>query len=171
MTAPLTNTAVRLVLEAAAHFVGVEPALLKAIAHVESSWNPKAKSPVGARGLCQLMPITAKELGVTDAFDAMQNALGGALYIRSQLKRFGNVRLALAAYNWGPRNVQVKHLDNGGALPLQVQTYADRVLERRQLERMQDPAPCAIGTRCDMCGQIVTRPPERPRSKPPEEVG
>lgn len=152
---PLQHTAVRLVLEAAAAHVGIDAALLKGLAWVESSWNPRAKSPAGARGLCQLMPLTAKDLGVTDAFDSMQSAIGGAMYLRAQIKRFGALRLALAAYNWGPRNVQVKHLDNGGALPASVQAYADRVIERRDLERLQNPIPIGAGLPCDTCGRPV----------------
>ena len=150
---PLPTTAVRLVLEAAAAHVGVDVTLLKALAWVESSWNPKAKSPAGARGLCQLMAAAAQDLGVVDRYDAMQNALGGATYLRQQLRRFGEVRLALAAYNWGPRNVQVKHIDNGGALPASVQAYCDRVIERRDLERMQSPIPLGAGKPCDLCGR------------------
>lgn len=159
MVAPsLQTTAVRLVLEAAAEHVGIEPALLKGLAHVESTWNPKAKSHAGAKGLTQLMPITAKEVGCSDPYDAMQNALGGAIYLKKQLKRFGNLRHALAAYNWGPRNVAVKHLQNGGALPEEVQTYVDRVLQRRDLERMQSP-PGQSNSLCDLCGR-----PAEPRN-------
>jgi|SRR5689334_24220899 len=165
MLPPIAQTAVRLVLETAAAHVGIEPALLKGLAWVESSWNPKAKSPVGARGLCQLMPITAKELGVVDAYDAMQNAIGGATYLKQQLRRFGNLRHALWAYNWGPRNVAVKHLQNGGSVPAEVQAYADHVLQRRDLERLQAPQ-IAQSAQCDLCGSSI--PPQFPSTPTPK---
>lgn len=84
---------------------GVDPKLLHALVVVESGYRPDARSPVGAGGLTQLMPATAGELGVTDRFDVAQNLAGGADYLARQLNRFGDVRLALAAYNAGPGRV------------------------------------------------------------------
>ncbi|WP_212523234.1 lytic transglycosylase domain-containing protein [Actibacterium sp. MT2.3-13A] len=78
----------------------------------ESGWHPGAKSHKGAIGLAQLMPGTARKLGV-DPHDPRQNLEGGARYLRQQYERFGNWRLALAAYNAGPEAVQ-KH---GGVPP------------------------------------------------------
>ncbi|MCL4153216.1 UNVERIFIED_CONTAM: hypothetical protein GTU68_064459 [Idotea baltica] len=83
---------------------GVPAELFLALVHAESSFNPKARSHVGAIGLTQLMPATAKELGV-NPHDPMQNLRGGARYLRLQFERFGSWQLALAAYNAGPTRV------------------------------------------------------------------
>lgn len=83
----------------------LDPKLLHALVAVESSYQARAISPVGAGGLTQLMPATARELGVVDRFDPVANLAGGADYLARQLLRFGDVRLALAAYNAGPERV------------------------------------------------------------------
>ena len=84
---------------------GLDPKLLHALVIVESAYAPRAVSPAGAAGLTQLMPQTARGLGVRDRFDVEQNLSGGADYLARQLLRFGDLRLALAAYNSGPGRV------------------------------------------------------------------
>jgi len=87
------------------HRFDLSPALIEALVWQESRWNPRARSPVGARGLAQLMPGTARDLGV-DPDDPFANLEGGARYLREQLDRFdGDVEKALAAYNAGPGRV------------------------------------------------------------------
>jgi soluble lytic murein transglycosylase-like protein len=92
---------------AAAADFGVDGALLRAVIHAESAFNPMALSNKGAQGLMQLMPGTAGDLGVIDAFDAAQNIRGGARYLSQLLKDFnGDTQLATAAYNAGEGAVQ-----------------------------------------------------------------
>lgn len=92
---------------AAAADFGVDTALLRAVIHAESAFNPMAVSNKGAQGLMQLMPGTAGDLGVTDAFDVAQNIRGGARYLSQLLRDFnGDTQLAAAAYNAGPGAVQ-----------------------------------------------------------------
>jgi soluble lytic murein transglycosylase-like protein len=95
-----------LILDAASRH-GVSPSLVKAVMLVESGFNPRALSPKGAQGLMQLMPGTARELGVADAFDPAQNIAGGTAYLRRMIDRFGgNMDKAVAAYNAGPGQVE-----------------------------------------------------------------
>lgn len=112
--------------QAAGQKFGLPPALLKAVAQVESGLNPRAVSRCGAQGLMQLMPATAHSLGVRNAFDPAENIAAGARYLRSLLDRFhGDIRLALAAYNAGPGAVA----RYGGVPPFrETQNYLRRVL-------------------------------------------
>lgn len=104
---------------------GLDPKLVKALIRVESSFDPRAKSKKGAMGLMQLMPATARDLGVTDAFDPQQNVRGGVTYLRRMIDRFGRMELALAAYNAGPEAVA----RYGGIPPYrETRQYVDRVL-------------------------------------------
>ncbi len=110
---------------AAAREFGVEEAIVRAIIHAESSFNPMALSHAGAQGLMQLMPPTARRFGVTDSYDANQNIRGGVQYLAWLLKRFnGNLTLAAAGYNAGEGAVD-RH---GGVPPYQeTQRYVVRV--------------------------------------------
>jgi len=90
-------------LAAATH--GLDEKLLHALVLTESAYRPDARSPAGAGGLTQLMPGTALELGVANRFDPVENLRGGADYLARQILRFGDLRLALAAYNAGPARV------------------------------------------------------------------
>lgn len=93
-------------IEQAAALHALDPKLLHAVVIVESAYDPLARSSVGAGGLTQLMPGTAAELGVRDRFDPFENLKGGADYLARQMLRFGDLRLALAAYNAGPTRVE-----------------------------------------------------------------
>lgn len=92
-------------IEASAKKYQVEPALIAAVMEQESGGDPAAESQVGAIGLMQLMPATARSLGI-DPIDPVQNIDGGAHYLQEQLQAFGSVEAALAAYNAGPGNVE-----------------------------------------------------------------
>lgn len=110
--------------KAAAKKYNVSESLLKAIAKAESNFNPNDVSSAGAMGIMQLMPETAKSLGVKDAFDPEQNIMGGAKCISQKLKEFdGNVSLALAAYNAGSGAVR-----RNGGVPSYCKSYISKVL-------------------------------------------
>jgi len=114
------------IFEDAGRRYNIPPNLLKAVAKVESSFRPNVTSSQGAMGLMQLMPATARYLGVTDPFDPEQNIMGGAKYLREQIDRFdGDISLALAAYNAGWPAVK-RH---GGIPPFrETQNYVPKVL-------------------------------------------
>ena len=119
----------QLIRQAAQHH-GVSEGLVKAIMHTESGFNIHARSPVGAQGLMQLMPATARRFNVSNAYDPQQNIFGGVKYLSWLLKRFnGDTRLAIAAYNAGEGNV-----DKYGGIPpfRETQDYVRRVTSRLQ---------------------------------------
>jgi soluble lytic murein transglycosylase-like protein len=111
----------------AAHAYGLSPAMIKAVIHAESSFDPHAVSHRGARGLMQLMPVTAGEMGVSDPFNPWQNISGGTRYLQRLVRRFdGDLNLTLAAYNAGPGTVERFN----GLPPYKVtRRYVKRVLE------------------------------------------
>jgi soluble lytic murein transglycosylase-like protein len=115
----------------AARTYQVDPALIGAIIMAESNYNPKAVSHRGAQGLMQLMPTTAKWLGIEDSFDPALNIDGGVRYFKRLLDRFdGNVKLALAAYNAGSRYVR----KYGGVPPFKAtRRYIKKVLHYHRI--------------------------------------
>jgi soluble lytic murein transglycosylase-like protein len=123
----LSYDALRDIIEEAAQASGLPAGLIDAVIRTESGYRPRAVSRAGAMGLMQLMPGTAREVGVRDAFDPRQNVLGGAKYLRKMLDTFGTIRLAIAAYNAGPGAVK-QH----GKVPPYRETirYVDTVLGR-----------------------------------------
>lgn len=100
---PPLDTLTMVVQHAAQHHI--DPLLVIALIQQESAWKKDAVSSAGAKGLMQLMPGTAKDLGVINLFDPKQNVKGGVQYLSTMLKTFGEIDLALAAYNAGPANV------------------------------------------------------------------
>ncbi len=115
----------------------IDPALVKAIIMAESGYNPKAISKKGAKGLMQLMPSTAQALGVEDIFNPKQNISGGVRYFKQLVNRFdGDIKLALAAYNAGSRNVRQYQ----GIPPFKsTQYYIEKVFKYYQLYKDKMP--------------------------------
>lgn len=119
----------------AAHQYRLDPALVRAVIHAESNFNPLARSRKGASGLMQLMPGTAKDMGVKDVWNAEENIFGGTKYLAYLLERFNqDITLATAAYNAGPGNVN----RYGGVPPFsETKTYVFRVNILHQRYKLQ----------------------------------
>lgn len=121
---------------------GVRPDLVRAVVQVESAYNPYARSPKGAAGLMQLMPATAQQFGVKNAFNPEENVRAGVAYLRDLLNRYeNNEELALAAYNAGPNAVD-KYGENVPPYA-ETQNYLSRIsgitarpIERRDTNRI-----------------------------------
>ena len=113
------------IFEEASRTYGVSKSLLIAVAKAESNFNPNDVSHAGASGIMQLMPGTAKSLGVKNVFDPYENILGGAKLLRDNIKSFGSVPLALAAYNAGPGAVK-KY--NGVPPYKETQNYVKKIM-------------------------------------------
>ena len=110
-------------IRAAAVAAGFDPLLLASLVSTESSFHATSVSSCGAKGLTQLMPATASGMGVSNVFDPQQNLNGGAKYLALQLKRFGRIDKALAAYNKGPGTVW-----RAGTVPASAKGYVSHVL-------------------------------------------
>ncbi|MDF2883363.1 MAG: lytic transglycosylase [Clostridiaceae bacterium] len=127
------NTTIDESVNAASKKYGVDKNLIMAVIKQESSFNPNATSSVGAEGLMQLMPNTANELGVSNAYDIQQNVDGGTKYLSQLLDKYGNVKeLALAAYNAGPgtlANKGVNNVQNISKLPSETKDYVYKVMK------------------------------------------
>ncbi len=122
------------ILQTASHYQ-IDPALIKAIIMAESGYNTKAISKKGAKGLMQLMPRTAQSMGVEDIFNPHQNIAGGVQYFKQMVNRFnGDVKLALAAYNAGSRNVR----NYNGVPPFKAtRSYIKKVLKYYHIYKNQ----------------------------------
>jgi hypothetical protein len=112
------------IISEAAQAFGVDPALVRSVIAVESNFNPNSTSSKGAMGLMQLMPATARELGVQNAYDPVENIRAGTRYLKMLVDRYeGNIDMALAAYNWGMGNIE-KRPDQ---MPFETRSYVAQV--------------------------------------------
>lgn len=128
--------AYRGLISSAASKYNIPEGLVSAVISAESSFNPNAKSGAGAAGLMQLMPGTARGLGVTNVYDPTQNVNGGTKYLSQMYQQYGDYQLALAAYNWGPGNVNkaIKKYGNSWSAiqshaPKETQNYVTKVMK------------------------------------------
>ena len=114
------------IIDKASATYGVDRDLIVSVIRAESDFDVNATSSKGAMGLMQLMPDTARGLGVTDAYDPEQNVMAGTRFLKSLLNRYnGDVRLALAAYNWGMGNLE----RSTGSLPEETRNYIARIMK------------------------------------------
>jgi|WetSurMetagenome_2_1015567.scaffolds.fasta_scaffold02740_12 hypothetical protein len=112
------------VIQEASKTYGVDPELIRAVIRAESNFKNESTSPKGAMGLMQIMPETAKDLGIRDGYDPRENIMGGTRYLKGLLERYrGDVPTALAAYNWGMGNVERRP----EKLPRETQVYINRI--------------------------------------------
>jgi soluble lytic murein transglycosylase-like protein len=112
------------IIRQASETYGVDAGLIRAVIRAESNFRNESTSPKGAMGLMQIMPATAKDLGIRDAYDAQENIMGGTRYLKGLLDRYrGDVPTALAAYNWGMGNVERRP----EKLPQETRVYINRI--------------------------------------------
>ena len=112
------------IIRQASETYGVDAGLIRAVIRAESNFRNESTSPKGAMGLMQIMPGTAKDLGIRDAYDAQENIMGGTRYLKGLLDRYrGDVPTALAAYNWGMGNVERRP----EKLPRETRVYINRI--------------------------------------------
>ncbi len=124
--APVSHREFAPIIRQASEKYGIDHGLIRAVIKAESNFRPQSTSPKGAMGLMQLMPETAREVGVKDPYDPFENIMGGTRYLKGLLNRYqGNIPLALAAYNWGAGNVE-KYPDR---LPRETRDYIMRVTQ------------------------------------------
>jgi soluble lytic murein transglycosylase-like protein len=133
----------------------LKPELVHAVIAAESAYDPRALSRKGAQGLMQLMPETARELGVREPYDPEENIGGGTLYLRRLLDRFGELELALAAYNAGPTAVE-RH----GDVPpyAETRTYVRRVLSLYDGDGWRGAVSVAVAPAAAQRPAVGTRP-------------
>ena len=134
---PLADSLAAPIIEEAAKTHKVEAKLLRAVIDQESAFRPCAVSPKGAKGMMQLMPDTAQELGVADPFDAKQNILAGAKYLKQLLDKYkGDLPQALGAYNAGANAV-----DQSGGVPniQETKDYVKAIMEKLKPSRTEPP--------------------------------
>ena len=110
--------------------------ILQSVAYHESRYNPNAVSPVGAKGLMQIMPVNYETYGITDPFDPIQSANAGAKMLSNLKNRFGNWSQALAAYNWGIGNVTKK--PNKEQWPQSTQKYVASIIKMSGVEKAKE---------------------------------
>lgn len=148
------------------------PKLVKAVMQVESAGKPKAVSEKGAAGLMQLMPATAKELGVEDRFDPAQNIEGGSRYLQQMINKYKKTDLALAAYNWGQTNLDkaIRKVKAEGKrvtwanimqvvkVPMETRLYVNKVLnEQETLTEKSSPSLLkTVASFAPVTGEIIS---------------
>lgn len=140
---PIPDEGLRPTIARAARESGLQPALIAGVIEQESTWKPRQRSPAGAGGYMQMMPATARSLGVTNVDDPDQNIRGGSRYLKQQIDAFEDLELGLAAYNWGPGNVSKALRQTGGKswqdiehlAPRETREYVPSVIRRSQKYR------------------------------------
>ena len=137
----------------------IDPDFINSVIHAESGFNTRAVSPKGAQGLMQLMPGTASNMGVDNAFDATANVDGGTRYLRSLLEKYNyDVPKALAAYNAGPHRVDQYH----GVPPyLETRAYVARIIREYNKKKLAEQKAAAAPQRANQRFSHPTGPLKR----------